>query len=526
MGKTILKCFFVLPFFSFFWACSGSEPRIDSIDPRIGLMGEVITIYGENFGDRRGDSHVTIGGSSPTNSSYVEWSDSRICFKAPEFGDAGLVYVWRGSKKSNAALFSNRAVIPQRPRETGGGRFPRILGLSPPEAAVGALVTITGENFGMAREGGRVYFSFREEGYAEPDGPQVIEVSGLDFGYEYWGDGEIRVRVPDGAVSGNLQVKTAAGASLPLYFEVLSPLGSKDFRDKRSYSISYSVDVKIEEASNPNSLYLWMPVPVTSPTQKTVELLSRSAEPFIEKEGSPALFQLNNTEGGYTERITLSYLVDVYELRTNYKPGAAPRRRTPAALENAYTAASPLMPKDDPEIRAQALRIVGREQNPYSQARIIYYWIIDNKLKNTSDGDAYSASLLFCTLARALKIPALPVAGVLVDRSRASVQHYWAEFWADDLGWVPVDPWLGSGRLEAIAGPRAERQAYYFGSLDNQRIAFSRGEAGAVRMDSRGRVVAREKSYALQEIWEEAAGGLESYSSLWSGINITGIYAN
>jgi hypothetical protein len=43
-------------------------------------------------------------------------------------------------------------------------------------------------------------------------------------------------------------------------------------------------------------------------------------------------------------------------------------------------------------------------------------------------------------------------------------------------------------------------------------------------MDPQGRVAVRDREYALQNLWEEAAAGLESYSSLWSDITINGVY--
>jgi hypothetical protein len=71
---------------------------------------------------------------------------------------------------------------------------------------------------------------------------------------------------------------------------------------------------------------------------------------------------------------------------------------------------------------------------------------------------------------------------------------------------------------------RADRETYYFGNLDNQRIAFSRGQTALSQMDPQGRVTIRDREYALQSLWEEAVAGLESYSSLWSDVTINGIY--
>jgi hypothetical protein len=138
--------------------------------------------------------------------------------------------------------------------------------------------------------------------------------------------------------------------------------------------------------------------------------------------------------------------------------------------------------------------------------------------------DSYTAALLFCSLARSVYIPAIPVAGVLVNRGGV-LKHYWAEFWIDGFGWVPLDPALGAGIAPEGFNPREDSASWYFGNMDNQRIAFSRGQTLLSQMDPRGRTVTRDREYALQNLWEEAVGGIESYSSLWGDITIIGIYA-
>jgi transglutaminase-like putative cysteine protease len=135
--------------------------------------------------------------------------------------------------------------------------------------------------------------------------------------------------------------------------------------------------------------------------------------------------------------------------------------------------------------------------------------------------DSYSSSLLFCALARAADIPAQPVAGVLINRRMNATKHYWAEFWLDGFGWIPLDPALGAGAPPPDFDLREDHAKFYFSNLDNQRVAFSRGEHSLSRMTPRGRLAIRDREYSLQNIWEEATGGLGSYSSLWSDVTIT-----
>jgi transglutaminase-like putative cysteine protease len=507
------------------------------------MMGEVLTIRGENFGDEQDESYVTIAGIAPTASSYIEWGNSRIAFRVPEFGESGLVYVHRGAKKSNPALFSNRAAIPEPVSQDQAGIGPRILSVSPSSGAIGQMVSITGNNFGTSREGGGVCFAWGAEASASvpagTDGPSWIEVSEGDQGYELWSDREIQVRVPDGAISGSLEVRTRGGTSRPEFFDVTGKPGTKVYRDKRTYAFSYSVNIQVREASASNTLYLWVPRPVTSASQRNPEIISRSADPYIENYRGVSLYQIRDLKAGSVAGIALSHSVEVYAVETSLNPSQIriPRQDSSPSAVAAYTVSSPLIPSDDPEIKRQSSAITGREQNPYLKARRIYDWLLNDgniQWDNLSGGardallqkraDPYMAVLLFCALARAGGVPAQPVAGVLVDRTPGAFRHFWAEFWIDGAGWIPADPALGAGAAPPSFNLRQDHETYYFGNLDSQRIAFSRGQASLSRMDPRGRIAVRDRDYALQSLWEEAAGGLESYSSLWSDVTINGVY--
>ncbi len=534
-----LFLFFLLPIL--FISCGKKTPKIHSLDPSVGFLGDVILIYGENFGDEQNESYVTIGGFLPTSSAYVEWKNDRILLRIPDFGESGLIYVHRAGKKSNAALFSNKAAMPQLVKGTIPGTAPIIASLNPSAGAIGSVITIQGENFGTSRENSTVRFYWDAETSlpSAQNDQSWVEVSASEFGYDSWSEREIRVRVPDGATGGNVVVETSRGISKPVFFDVTGKPGTKVFKDKRSYAISYSVDIKVKESKIPNLLYLWMPRPVESASQKVPELLSRNIEPFVENHRGTALYQFKDLRKDSSNYVTLSYLVDVYNVETTVRSQNV-RQAAGSTMASVFTSPSALVPSNNSSIVEKAKSIVGREQNPYLKAQKIYQWLIDSDniqiqsmdnggaLEALSEGkaDAYRISLLFCSLARASGVPALPVAGVLVDRSRNTKKHYWAEFWIDGLGWIPVDPVFGAGAVTDPVNLRPNYSSFYFGSMDNQRITFSRGETTLSQMDHQGRITAREREYTLQNLWEEAIGGLDSYSSLWTDINITGMYVN
>ncbi|MDR2404308.1 MAG: IPT/TIG domain-containing protein, partial [Spirochaetaceae bacterium] len=448
-----------IPFFPFMLivlcaSCEQKIPYIASISPRIGEMGDIITIRGEGFGDDRNESYVTIAGFAPTASSYIEWQDDRISLRTPEFGESGLVYVFRGNMKSNAALYSNHTAIPERVSGEEVGSSPRIISINPPSGAVGQMVTILGANFGSSREGSGVYFTWDAEPSpstpAEEQTPSRVEVFETDFGYELWSEREIRLRVPDGAISGGVEVRTSRGKSRPEYFDVSGKPGTKTFKDKRSFAISYSVDIRVGDASSPNTLYLWIPQPVSSASQRKAELLSRTMDPFVENYRGTTLFRLKDMLPSSGAGITLSYIVEVYAVETDIRSSQIREDRS-SPIKQIYTLATSLIPSDDPVIAGQAAAIVGREQNPYTKARLIYRWLLNEiaiqeeplnggvqEALLEKKADTYMAVLLFCALSRAAGVPTLPVSGVLVGPFPAARNHYWAEFWIEGLGWVPL----------------------------------------------------------------------------------------
>jgi len=520
-------------------SCQEKGPEIESIDPSIGRMGDILTIRGKGFGNDRGESFITIAGASPTSSSYLSWDDGEISVKIPEFGEAGLVYVHRGRKKSNPALFANQVTLPVPLEGPQTGNTPRIISIEPSSGAIGSLITIQGSNFGSSRESSGVFFTWGAESSTEIRGPEFIEASEAEFGYELWSEREIRVRVPDGASSGNLEIKTPRGNSPPVYFEISGKPGTKIFRDKRSYTLSYSVDINIEKASIPNALYIWMPQPALSASQRNVRLLSRSEEPFVENYRGTSLFQFVDAHPKTGNSLTVSYVTDVYAVETSIKSQTPVRLNRTLPLGTIIVLPSPLIPSGDSGVKAKSAEIIGNERLPYPKAQKIYDWLISSiqiinapfsggalEALEEKKADSYSASLLFCALARAAEIPAQPVAGVLVNRGQNAVTHYWAEFWLDGFGWIPLDPALGAGYLPPDFTIREDYEKYYFGSLDNQRVAFSRGERFLSQMTPWGQNVQRGREYSLQNIWEEAVEGLESYSSLWSDVTITGVYYN
>jgi transglutaminase-like putative cysteine protease len=528
-----------------FTACKNRPPYITEVSPKFASEGDVIQISGEHFGEAGERAYVTIAGERPTASSYILWQDDTIKVRIARSGLSGLIYVFADGKQSNGVMFSDRDAIPLISVKDMVKAGPILNELNPKTVFPGDLLTITGSGFGAYREQTGVFFTWNIGGQPARHG---LPASVFEGGYESWGEREIRVYVPDGASTGILTVANrddnyrpdenaapvAPGSHINL--EVSPARGRKTLRDSREYIVVLSADVAVQEASTPNTLYLALPRPVPGASQQITRVLSRTMEPFAEDHRGTTLYRISDIKTGETVQITVSYLVTVCTVETAIAQAATvPNTRLP--VYKTYLGKTPLIPAEHPEIVAKAASITGRERNPYLKAQLIYRTLQNDLTINTNAGtdgalealdsktaDSYSASLLFTALCRATGIPAAPYSGILVNTDRSTIKHHWAAFWIDGIGWIPVDIALGAGAAPENWTLHTSHTTWYFGNIDNQRIAFSFGERVLTPIDPKGRTVSRNREYALQNIWEEASGGLESYSSLWSDISVNGIY--
>jgi hypothetical protein len=523
---------------------TGRPPEVEAITPRIGYPGDVMVITGKYFAEERNGGKVVIAGYSPVSSGYLEWTDAQISLRIPEDVHSGLVRVVTRNGESNSLLFTNREQIPVVVSGTASPGQPTINAVAPQSGPIGSLLTLNGMNFGLNRSSSRVFFTWvsGEESlqYAADQAAAFIPGLELDQDYLSWNDREIQVCVPDGAFSGHLLVRTDKGASNAVYFEVEGSAGTKLFPEKRTYAVQYSVIIRDITAGGPNSLYLWVPQILASPEQREFQQVSEEPEPLFADVNGVRLFQLENLETGGSTTVLESVMFDRYSVETKINPAKLPASYDETRkLYKKYTAYDGLIPSENERIKELGQSIVGRERNPYRKARAIYTWVLQRLLASepgevgaydilaaldVRKADSYIYAGLFCALARSVGIPSRPVAGYLVDRDLDTRRHYWAEFYLENVGWVPVDAYLGEGKLRAPLAPEIDPTAYYFGNLDFSHLTLSKGVIQLNRMDPQGRAVRRPDIPSLQTVHEEATGGLESYSASWSDIEVLGIY--
>jgi transglutaminase-like putative cysteine protease len=521
-----------------------SRPRLESIEPRVGEAGQTLRLRGRNFGDSRNESRVELDGAAPTSGSYLLWTDGEIALRLPSSLDSCLVRVATRHGVSDPELFMTRSDLPVfAPRAESPAAGPRIASISEEEGTIGSLLVVKGSGFGESRGESRLLFS-RSSGAEYPSSPgedappPTVAPSEAESGYELWSDSEIRSRVPDGAATGPVCVDLGKARSNSAFFRVYEAAGAKRRSSRTRYSISQSVDIAKVRASGPAELYLWVPRPADSASQRLVSVLDSEPEPMVSEYRGTSLFRLSDLASGKGRSVRQSFLVDCWAVEASIDPGLGPQRPpSPPALMAAFSRPDELVPSEDPAVRELARKILRGERGSWRAARLVWDWLIENlrwtgrhqheraldSLKDKS-ADSWSYAIVAAALLRAAGLPTLPVAGYLVDPSRKAVRHYWVEVYLYGLGWVPLDPVLGSGASpQGVRAPWEER-ARYFGGLDDRHIAFSRGLSVLAPLSPEGRRVSRERRWSFQSFYEESRGALKSYSSNWADAEVTGMY--
>lgn len=521
-------------------------PVIESINPSVGVAGDVIQIYGKNFGSKRNMNYVEFSGSKLTSSCYVSWRDDCIKLVLPEDVRDGLVIVGVDGIRSKPAMFANAEGIPVPVVEDVNLKNPVISYFSTNEVNVGESVIIYGNNFGESRNQSKVYFAAT---YDSPDTTTVsnssmIVVNEFEQEYEYWSNSEIHVRVPDGACSGGVVVEVGGQKSEPEEITVNKKIGDKKFLDRKIYLIKYTADIADVRVSGTDDAVITLrcPVPVTVAAQNSVEITDINPPPVLQNYQQNIIHQYRIGKDAPAKTVfAQTFVVSEYEINTNIKPEkvvVSKDKKWPAFLKS-LTQPDSLIPSDNQEIIHLANSIVKKEQNPYKMAQLVYEYMLaqyeilnitrnDNAnpldLLQSKNGDAYDFSIVYTSLLRSLGIPCITNCGVLIGQNLKTKPHWWCEFYIKNFGWIPVDVALGSGLLYDDWNSIEKPSAYYFGNLDSHHILFSRGMNHIKSFSQDSKIVQRPKAFALQSFWEESSNGAIKYSSYWSDVVVDGVY--
>lgn len=523
------------------------KPIIQSISPLIGAPGDEMVIKGSGFGSTRGTSYVEIAGSKITSSAYKFWSESRIVLTLPSNVQDGLVLVGTFAGKSDPAFFANEVGIPVAVRMDIGSSIPIVTSVSHDSAEIGQIITITGSNFGSARGSSQIYFTANRDdiSYTDALGSDkngiYICANEIDFDYVSWNDSEISVRIPDGAATGSFFIDTTHGSSTSRKIAIKYPLGKKQYHNKRTYVVQIAADISNHVATQESTISLYIPKPVLSSFQPFAELNEVIPDPFIVDDPFDMIHkkQLNQIVNS-KQRFSQTYIVSTYNVQNGINQLKVQEfKEKTSPFYSRYTSSDSCIQLENSAIQLLLDSICGNEKNPYKIANLIYNYFIENyKISNKvrvgdvsfldlirkKSGDAYDFTVLYTALCRQAGIPAVPIAGILVQDKSEVKPHWWSEIYFEGYGWFPVDVALGCGLEFTPFKPIENKKEFYFGNMDCQHIAFSRGFHQIKQSSLNSKTVYRPRTYALQSIWEESGDSTSSYSSLWNDPIILGIY--
>ena len=260
----------------------------------------------------------------------------------------------------------------------------------------------------------------------------------------------------------------------------------------RTFRFTYSFTVK-DIPAGAKRARVWVPVP-RSDEHQTVRVLAVKAPVKTrmteESEyGDRMMYaEIENPAAGKAE-FTLEYEVTRREYsrgdyakleRTDRKPGVVP------VSMNRLIAPDTLIPTDG-RIKDLAAQVTGSQRGTVAKAKAAYdYFFTNMRYDKTGDGWGRGDAVWACDskrgnctdfhspfigVLRADGIPARFDIGFPLpenkDKGEIPGYHCWAEFYAYKTGWIPIDI--------SEAWKAKEKQDYFFGSVDANRVQFSTG---------------------------------------------------
>jgi transglutaminase-like putative cysteine protease len=234
----------------------------------------------------------------------------------------------------------------------------------------------------------------------------------------------------------------------------------------RMFELSYEVEL----ADNSGPSKLWLPLPQAAAYQRLISTEWSGTADYAAEYWDPAygapIFHARWDHGGTPQQIKVITRVATRDRSVDFR--AAGADGCPGEDIGAYLRPTASIPLDG-IVGNTAKRITAHASGPVNKARAIYEWMVDNtfrdpKVRGCGRGDirfmletgnlggkCADIGSLFVGLARASGVPAREVYGIRVaDSSQfkclgksgdiTKAQHCRAEFYAEGIGWVPVDP--------------------------------------------------------------------------------------
>ena len=263
---------------------------------------------------------------------------------------------------------------------------------------------------------------------------------------------------------------------------------------RRTFRFTYTFTVK-EIPSGTKRVRVWVPVPQTDQHQ-TVRVLAVKAPTKTQmmrdpEYGNRMMYAAMQNPASGKAKFTLQYEVTRREYaRGDYAQLEGKNKdQKPSVVSvsmNRLVAPDSLIPTDG-KIKALAIDVTGSQSGTIAKAKAAYDYLFTNvRYDKTGSGWGRGDAVWACDakhgnctdfhspfigMLRADGIPARFDIGFPLpenkDKGEIAGYHCWAEFYATKTGWIPVDI--------SEAWKAKQKEDYFFGSVDANRVQFSTG---------------------------------------------------
>jgi transglutaminase-like putative cysteine protease len=256
-----------------------------------------------------------------------------------------------------------------------------------------------------------------------------------------------------------------------------------------------TLSVPRDKLPTKGTLNLWFPCPVIMAPQDTVTLMSVTPDTYIKQPASLdedislAYMEVPLEKLSGNLDITLQFQFTHYTENFQVNPANVGAYDKSDPTYKRYTRSYGNTFISEP-IRDTAKKVVGNEKNPYLAARKLYKYVLKDikysfmphetlwprgeresvYVHRMKRGDCGAQSMYFSALCRSVGIPARTTGGWQLF-SRNFGDHFWAEFFLPNYGWIPVDTTVAEvadypSDAQLTEQQRAEFKDFYFGGQD------------------------------------------------------------
>ncbi|NLV50984.1 MAG: serine hydrolase [Clostridiales bacterium] len=285
-----------------------------------------------------------------------------------------------------------------------------------------------------------------------------------------------------------------------------------------TYRGTHTISIPRQELPESGTYRIWIPVPIVGgpQTQVTIDYVTPlkwvKQPPSINDDIGLLYLEIPMEELSEDLFIQVKFSFAHYEQRFTVDPQNIGDYDKDSYLYKEYTK-SYGNTEITPEIQSKALEIVGAETNPFFAARRIYDYIVNNidysfmphmalwprtaqaesvYVHENLRGDCGAQSMYFTALCRSVGIPARSTGGYQLISGDFG-DHFWAEFYLPNYGWVPVDTSAAQTAFYSEDASSEQRQSYidyYFGNQDSMRCVIQRDTDETLIPKANGMVLA------------------------------------